>query len=303
MATDPLVYTTGTVSCVNGSATVTGTATGWAAALVASGLFSAAGRSIPILEVVSDTELTLAYPWTGPNYSGVYAIARGTSESVRATWINDRLAQILAKLAIAGVTPRGAGTEADRDALDPQPEYDPDNPYIWLRLEPNEDLAFSMMTGSGWSNWYPLPAGADGASFSGGLGDLTDVTLASLLRGDVLRYDGDSWVNDDPSGWKSVTVVANTAVIDIDAGDKFLVTVDDDCEIVLDNAVEGAPFAIRIQIDGTSHSVTFGAEFLGEAPEILTGDGDETVVSGIVLDAGSGTTAIVNLVKQIPASS
>src|SRR5690606_3620984 len=79
---NPLVYTTGTVACTNGSATVTGTATGWQVALITGGMFSAAGRSIPIEEVVSDTELTLAYPWTGPDHSGLYAIARGTSESV-----------------------------------------------------------------------------------------------------------------------------------------------------------------------------------------------------------------------------
>lgn len=303
MAPSPLVYKTGSVACVNGSATVTGTTTGWQAALVVGGIFSAAGRSIPIEEVVSDTEITLAYPWTGPDYSGSYAIARGPSESVRATWINDRLAQILNKLALAGVTPKGAGTQAERNALDPQPTYDAEDPWIWLRLEPSEDLAFSMMTSTGWSNWIEFPAGADGDDFSGTIGDLTDVTLNALLRGDVLRYSGSEWVNHDASGWAPLAVVSNVATVDIDAGDKFLITVDDDCEIVIDNAVEGAAFALRVQISGGPHDITFGAEFVGEAPEVLTGDGDETVLSGIVLDAGTATTAIVNLVKHIPASS
>lgn len=294
------VYTTGTVSAVNGSATVTGTGTGWEVALVTGGIFSARGSSIPISAVVSDTEITLAYAWPGIDFSGAYAIAREYSESVRATWINDRLSRVLATMTIGGVTPKGAGTEAERNALDPQPTYDADDPWIWLRLEANEDVAFSIMTGSGWSAWYAFPAGADGADFSGALDDLSDVTITSVAAGDVLRNDGSGWVNHDASGWAAVSVVTNEATIDIDDGDKFLITVDDDCELQLPaNAVAGAPFAVRVVMSG-SHAFSFATGWQGEAPEVLTGNGDETVLAGVVLDTGP-TTAIINLVKSIPA--
>lgn len=188
-------YTTGTISVTNGSATVTGTGTGWEVALVTGGMFSAAGMSIPISAVVSDTEITLAYAWPGVNFSGAYAIAREYSESVRATWINDRLARVLATMTIGGVTPKGAGTEAERNALDPQPTYDADDPWIWLRLEASEDVAFSIMTGSGWSAWYAFPAGADGADFAGGLGDLSNVTLTSVATGEAVVFNGSAFVN------------------------------------------------------------------------------------------------------------
>lgn len=163
------VYLTGTVSVSGGNAVVTGTGTAWSVALVTGGMFSFQGQAVPIASVESDTSLTLAYPWPGATAAGAYAIARETSEAVRAAWINDRLAQILTKLSLAGIHPDGAGTLAERDALSPVPAAG----FLWLRVETGFDLAFYKRTGSGWDGPFsavgdegpqgPIgPAGADG---------------------------------------------------------------------------------------------------------------------------------------------
>ncbi|GAA2817332.1 hypothetical protein EDC40_103636 [Aminobacter aminovorans] len=147
-----LVYSTGTVSVSNASAVVTGTGTAWALALVTGGMFSFAGMSVPILSVESDTSLTLAYAWPGTTASGAYAIARETSEAVRAAWINDRLARLMTKPWGTGVVPDGRGTLAERDALNPMPT----DKYCWLREEPGFDPTLYFKTPSGWIGPYSL---------------------------------------------------------------------------------------------------------------------------------------------------
>lgn len=146
------VYLTGTVSVSNGSPIVAGTDTAWDVALVTGGMFSFAGMSVPIASVESDTSLTLAYGWPGTTAGGTYAIARETSEAVRAAWINDRLAQILTKLSLAGIHPDGAGTLAERDALSPVPAAG----YLWLRVEIGYGLDIYRRTASGWDGPFGL---------------------------------------------------------------------------------------------------------------------------------------------------
>lgn len=158
------VYSAGTVSVSNGSPIVTGTGTAWQVALVTGGMFSFAGLSIPIASVESDTSLALAYPWPGTTAAGGYAIARETSEAVRAAWINDRLAQILTKLSLAGIHPDGAGTLAERDALSPQPPAD----FLWLRVETGFDLVFYKRTAGGWDGPFGLK-GDDGQAGPAGV--------------------------------------------------------------------------------------------------------------------------------------
>ena len=112
------IYSTGTVSVTNGSAVVTGSGTAWAVALIAGGIFSTAGVSVPILSVDSDTSLTLAYNWPGTTASGaVYAIARENSEAADIVDLNDKLSRVLVTLSLAGITPNASGTIAERDAL------------------------------------------------------------------------------------------------------------------------------------------------------------------------------------------
>ncbi|PWK65884.1 carbohydrate-binding protein [Aminobacter sp. AP02] len=146
------VYSTGTVSVSNGSPIVTGTDTAWDVALVTGGMFSFAGYAVPIASVEGDTSLTLAYGWPGATASGGYAIARETSEAVRAAWINDRLAQILTKLSLAGIHPDGAGTLAERNALSPQPAAG----YLWLRVEIGYGLDIYKRTPSGWDGPFGI---------------------------------------------------------------------------------------------------------------------------------------------------
>jgi hypothetical protein len=170
-----LVYSTGTVSVSNASAVVTGTGTAWALALVTGGMFSFAGMSVPILSVESDTSLTLAYPWPGTTAGGAYAIARETSEAVRAAWINDRLAQILTKLALVGIHPDGAGTLAERNALSPVPAAG----YLWLRVEVGFDLGFYKKTASGWDGPFAVRGDVGPAGPIGPIGPDGDITWES----------------------------------------------------------------------------------------------------------------------------
>lgn len=96
------IYTTGTVSVTAGSAIVTGSGTAWNLSLVQGGLFSCDGLSVPILQVDSDTQLTIAYPWPGTTGSGkVYAIDRQSAAAASAIEANDRLALIVSKLLVS----------------------------------------------------------------------------------------------------------------------------------------------------------------------------------------------------------
>lgn len=157
------VYRTGSVAVEYNSVTVIGTLTGWAVGLVTGGMFSCRGLSVPILKVNSNTSLTLAYPWPGVTIGAqAYAIARETSEGVRAAWTNDRLAQIIQKLSLVGVHPDGSGTLTERDDLIPIPEPG----YLWLYVEPGNDLAFYRQTDTGWDGPFPISSpstpGVDG---------------------------------------------------------------------------------------------------------------------------------------------
>lgn len=72
-------YTAGTVSVSAGSVTVIGEGTGWLTANVAPGflgLDSDNGNPVPVVAIVSDTELTLVKPW------------RGTSASAQEYWLS-----------------------------------------------------------------------------------------------------------------------------------------------------------------------------------------------------------------------
>jgi hypothetical protein len=103
-----------------------------------------------------------------------------------------------------------------------------------------------------------------------------------------------------PAGWHDVAVVSNEASLDLAVHDKFLITVDDDCEVQVPvNGYDGQPFAVRIHMDGT-HAVTFHADFVGEDPDILVTAGDHNVLSGIILETDP-LTAVINAVKVIPA--
>lgn len=186
-----LVYSTGTVSVSNASAIVTGTGTLWDTALVTGGMFSFAGLSVPIVSVESDTSLTLAYPWPGTSVSGAYAIARETSEAVRAAWINDRMARFMTKPWGTGVVPDGRGTLAERDALNPMPT----DKYCWLREEPSFDPTLYFKSPSGWIGPYPL-VGDEGPEGPAGTLHWIEagwVTATAYANNDGLARGGSSY--------------------------------------------------------------------------------------------------------------
>lgn len=112
-------------------------------------------------------------------------------------------------------------------------------------------------------------------------------------------------------GWLVVEMSESegVAVLDLNLSDKFILDVIDDCEIQVPiNGYAGQPFALRIVIAAGSAgaAVSFSPSYLGPAPSVLLGEGDETVMGGMVLDTDPeltdpGTTAIINALKEIAA--
>lgn len=163
-----LIYSTGTVSVTNGSAVVTGNGTGWAVALIRYGLFSCAGLSIPIASVESDTSLTLAYDW--PGTSGAekpYALYLNSDHAGNAVWTNRLITDVIKNLALVGIHPDGAGTLAERDALDPVPATG----FIWLYVESGYDLAIYRKTDSGWDGPFAVRGGKGDTGETGPAGE------------------------------------------------------------------------------------------------------------------------------------
>ncbi len=148
-----LLHTLGTVSVENGSTTVTGDGTGWVVGAVKGGVFSCRGLAIPIDDVPGDEELLLAYPWPGQTIADQpYAIALTTAQAAETTWVAGRLAEIVTRLSLAGIVPDGAGSLAERNALDPVPA----NGFTFLRVETGHDLEFYRKVPSGWDGPFPL---------------------------------------------------------------------------------------------------------------------------------------------------
>jgi hypothetical protein len=148
-----LLHTLGTVSVENGSTTVTGDGTGWVVGAVKGGVFSCRGLAIPIDDVPGDEELLLAYPWPGPDIDDEeYAISLVTARAAETTWVAGRLAEIIVQLSLSGIVPDGAGSLAERDALDPIPG----NGFMYLRAEVGFDLELYRKVPSGWDGPFPL---------------------------------------------------------------------------------------------------------------------------------------------------
>jgi hypothetical protein len=185
MAVSATVYNTGTATVEVGSATVTGDGTAWSLALITGGVFSLRGISVPILEVVDDGELTLAYVWPGDvgYVDSPYAISRETSEGSRAVWTNDRLATIITKLALVNVPVDGAGSLADRDAYSPAP----DAGFTFLRAETGYDLAIYRKTVSGWDGPFYI-RGEAGTPGSSGI-QSSNATVTDIIKITQAAYD------------------------------------------------------------------------------------------------------------------
>lgn len=104
-----LAYRTGTVAVTNGSATVTGTTTGWASQVLPGDLFTLDGtRWAEVLSVASNTSLTLATSWGGSTASGqAYAIVRCSPQWSDPSDVAQKLATFLDTLALFPVVAVG----------------------------------------------------------------------------------------------------------------------------------------------------------------------------------------------------
>jgi hypothetical protein len=137
----------------------------------------------------------------------------------------------------------------------------------------------------------------------------------------VLPFDPDLQVSGSPAyhflfgeasispGWVTLPFDAGIVEMDFAQGDKFICVVDADAliKVPVNPGDTAPPFVLRIQIAlGTGDPepvITFDPLYLGDPPTVLTGDGDETVLSGMILDTeeSPGTTAFINSIKFIPA--
>lgn len=108
-------YTAGAVSVSAGQRRVTGVGTNWTLINIAPGFFglqSGEGSALPAAEVISDTELDLVVPWSGPSLSDqAYWLSYDTNDGQQTVNNAQRLADYVARLdsdaisAIAGLTP------------------------------------------------------------------------------------------------------------------------------------------------------------------------------------------------------
>lgn len=108
-------YKAGTVSVSAGSKRVTGISTGWILANISPGYFGlndGQGSVIPVEAIISDTELDLFVPWSGPSLSGQeYWLSYDTRDGQQTVNNAQRLAEYVARLdsealsAISGLEP------------------------------------------------------------------------------------------------------------------------------------------------------------------------------------------------------
>lgn len=165
------IYKVGTATVTNGSTAVAGTDTGWATALVAGGLFTRNGLSVPIESVTDDDTLVLALPWPGPTSTGLYAIMRENSAAASVVDLYDRLRQATITLSLHSIHPNAIGTLAERDALTLGAE---DTQFVFLRLETGEPDEYYRWGGATWVGPFPVsiegPAGPGGDTGPAGEG-------------------------------------------------------------------------------------------------------------------------------------
>ncbi len=220
-------YSDGTVSVSNGSTTVTGSGTAWELFGIAGGELKVPGYPGVFIEsVTSDGELVLAWPWPHATQTNVaYSIGLITADQATALFTNRQLSEILRRVVVSGVTPDGAGTIADRDALDPVPATG----FVWLRVEVGEDLEITIKTDSGWEGPYPVRGekGADstvpgppGAPGSGVNWQGPWSALEVYAEFDGVEHQGSSWIANATTSFGDEPGVAATWDLWVEKGEK-----------------------------------------------------------------------------------
>jgi len=208
------IYKMGSVSITSGTNTVTGVGTGFSVNGVKGGLFCVSGYSIPISDVVSDTELTLAFNYNGTTIASEaddWSISLETAQAADAAFTHSKLVDIINNLAVSGVIPDASGTLTERDAATRPIDY------IWLRVEVGEELELYINKTGGWLGPYPLQ-GAQGAPGlgAGGTGLPTGGTSGQLLAKLSGTYGDAAWstLYTVPGGGTTGQVLAKTSGTD-----------------------------------------------------------------------------------------
>lgn len=182
------IYNTGLATVTNGSPVVTGTDTAWVTALVTGGDFRKGGLGVAIANVGGEGELTLVEPWAGPSGTGIYHIIRDNSTAALIVGLNDRLAQIIARMVAMGIPPSKIGTLTERDALSLGVE---DDQFIFLRFEVLESILyveFYRWDGTEWLGPFdPKGVGVDGADgVQSSDSSVTDIIALTQAEYDLL---------------------------------------------------------------------------------------------------------------------
>lgn len=307
----PGVYDTGTISVSADGTAVTGTGVLWLDIL--EGDWLVADGVVALIDEVTDTvdydNLTLMKGWPGSTLTDApYQIVKMSWLRYDAALTQAKLKEFLTALDAQGIYWFVEGT-------DPDPAVGIDGQWA-LKTNDGSFKLWHKVSGVwvlqiGFADFteaiQDAQEAADAAAASAALAESfawLDTLLTSPQHGDLLRYDDadGKWKNYALHGWNAVSIAAGIATPDITSGhDKFQITVDQDVEIqVPTNGSAGDPFAIRIIMSGT-HAITWAAGYRGSVPVVSNDDGDETILSGAILDTTPSLTAFVNTAKVIAA--
>lgn len=168
-----------TVSAVSGNQTVTGALTGFVG--FPGDTFNCNGMSVPIVNVVSTSELTLAYGWPGVDVvdSATWVIVKTSPQWSSAVQIHQSVQDILTK--IQGGFPiavNAAGPAGSKSLYDAMPEG-----FTYLQTTTNPLVPFTLFvkesdTNGNWSIGQALTASSSGGG--GGTGGGTSFNSISI---------------------------------------------------------------------------------------------------------------------------
>ena len=185
-----LSYKTGTVSVAAGGTVVTGVGTLWTQVLSPGDVFYAAGLSVPIASVVSDTQITLDLPWPGGALAAAaYAVLYSSPERFaggQATRTRELVNAVSALLNAApsySVLTAGANAPPASPALDDMHVVGGTPTGAWA----GQANALAQWIGSGWqftapANGWVIANAADSRryAFVGGAWSAVDLTAAQI---------------------------------------------------------------------------------------------------------------------------
>lgn len=154
----PSAYSDGSVTIAAGATAVTGVGTMWLSAIRPGDILAVSGLSIRILDVISDTSLTLAFPWPGAAVNASPYDIRLTSEPAR---LQASTQLLLKRLSIGELlAPDAVGPLSERA------NYDKAGPnFIFFQTDAPRLVAYVRMTEQHgvWSDGHEL-SGVEGSA-------------------------------------------------------------------------------------------------------------------------------------------